>query len=162
MFIIRGDMMKLWLSLIVLIVFYLSQTYSKIDLSQFELEKIQVEIKGEIKEPGVYHLSKDATYEDVIKVAGGVKPEATLDAINLSKKVEHESVIVIPKKQETCISLNQADIKALTQISGVGEAIANRIIAYRKEHSFQTIEDVMKIKGIKEKLFNKMKDDICL
>ena len=48
------------------------------------------------------------------------------------------------------------------RLTGVGAATAKRIIAYRTTTPFQTIEDVMKVKGIKEKLFQKMKDDLCL
>ena len=154
--------MKHWIALAVLLLFYVSQTYSAIDLSAFELEKITVEIKGEVTNPGIYHVEQDACYEDVIALAGGITKNASLDAINLSKRVVHESVIVIPKIQSTCISLNQASEEELMRLTGVGAATAKRIIAYRTTTPFQTIEDVMKVKGIKEKLFQKIKDDLCL
>ena len=40
--------------------------------------------------------------------------------------------------------------------------MAQRIIAYRSQQPFQTIEDIMKVKGIKEKLFAKIKEQITL
>ena len=155
--------MKTIIAIGVLILFYISQTYTKVDLSSFQLETIRVEIKGEVTKPGVYELPKHATLEDLLQEASGAKETANLDAFNLTMPLLHQSVIVIGKKQEKkCISINQADQKALMELNGVGEATAQRIIEYRMVQPFQTIEDVMKIKGIKEKLFSKIKDEICL
>ena len=48
-------------------------------------------------------------------------------------------------------------------IPGIGKVKAEKIIAYREMNGlFQTIEDNMKIDGIKEKSFEKLKDFICL
>ena len=48
-------------------------------------------------------------------------------------------------------------------ITGVGEAKAEKIIAYREESgSFRAIEDIMNVPGIKEGMFNKIKDQICV
>ena len=48
-------------------------------------------------------------------------------------------------------------------LPGVGEARAEAIIAYRGENGrFQSAEDIMKIEGIKEKLFAKLQDKICV
>jgi len=40
--------------------------------------------------------------------------------------------------------------------------IADRIIEYRKEHSFKTIEDLMEVKGIGQKIFDNNKDLITV
>ncbi|MBQ1385486.1 MAG: helix-hairpin-helix domain-containing protein, partial [Erysipelotrichales bacterium] len=51
----------------------------------------------------------------------------------------------------------------LMRVNGIGEGKAEAIIAYREEHGlFQCLEDLMKIKGIKEKTFEKLKDSLCL
>ena len=48
-------------------------------------------------------------------------------------------------------------------LTGVGEAKAQSIIAYREEHGgFQSIEELMQIEGIKEGVFNKIKEDITI
>ncbi|MBQ1505935.1 MAG: helix-hairpin-helix domain-containing protein, partial [Erysipelotrichales bacterium] len=45
----------------------------------------------------------------------------------------------------------------------VGEGKADAISEYRESHGFfQSLEDLMKIKGIKEKTFEKLKDSLCL
>jgi len=56
------------------------------------------------------------------------------------------------------IDLNSASAAELTALPGVGESIARRIVAFRDEHGpFRRVEDVMKVKGIGEKSFQKLK-----
>ena len=48
-------------------------------------------------------------------------------------------------------------------LTGIGEAKAGDILKYREEHgSFGSIEELMQINGIKEGVFNKIKDDITI
>jgi competence protein ComEA len=48
-------------------------------------------------------------------------------------------------------------------LRGVGEAKANDILKYRESHGgFQKIEDIMKISGIKDAAFQKIKEDITV
>ncbi|MFW5640122.1 MAG: ComEA family DNA-binding protein [Thermodesulfobacteriota bacterium] len=61
------------------------------------------------------------------------------------------------------ININTASEAELTQLKGVGPKKAASIIQYREEVSpFQTIEDLMKVKGIGEKTFEKIKDRITV
>lgn len=61
------------------------------------------------------------------------------------------------------ISINLADAASLTQIPGVGEKTAALIINYRESNGpFETIEDLMKIPGIKEAKFAQMRDYITV
>ncbi len=61
------------------------------------------------------------------------------------------------------ININTASESELTQLTGVGPKTAASIITYREEISpFQTIEDLMKVKGIGEKTFEKIKDRITV
>ena len=51
----------------------------------------------------------------------------------------------------------------LMTLPGIGEAKAEKILRYREEHgAFRSIEDVMQIEGIKEGVFNKIKEDITI
>ena len=51
----------------------------------------------------------------------------------------------------------------LMTLSGVGESRADSIIAYREENGrFQNTEELMQISGIKEGLYNKIKDNITV
>lgn len=61
------------------------------------------------------------------------------------------------------ININTADEKTLCQLNGVGPGTAAKIIAYREQNGgFKVIEDIMKVPGIKEKIFSKIKDDITV
>ena len=64
-----------------------------------------------------------------------------------------------PKK----INLNEADAKGLAALSGIGESLANRMLEYRSQNGyFKSIEELKKIKGIGEKLFDRIKDKVCI
>ena len=61
------------------------------------------------------------------------------------------------------VNINTADEAGLMTIPGIGESRAKAIIAYREENGkFESIEDIMKIDGIKEKMFDKIKDSITV
>ena len=60
------------------------------------------------------------------------------------------------------ININSAGEEELMELDGIGKAFAGRIIAYREENgAFATPEEIMKVSGISEKKFEKIKDDIC-
>lgn len=59
-----------------------------------------VDIKGAVKNPGVYEVSSNSRIIDVIKKAGNLKKNADTSIINLSKKVKDEMYIIIYTKEE--------------------------------------------------------------
>ena len=63
-------------------------------------EVIHVEIKGAVKNPGVYEAKNDEIINDIIAKAGGLNNDAYTDNINLSKKVSDELVIYVYTKDE--------------------------------------------------------------
>ena len=66
-------------------------------------------------------------------------------------------------EQKAKIDLNTADKAQLCTLPGIGESRAESIIAYREEHGFfQEPEDVMKVSGIKESAFEKIKDYVTV
>lgn len=61
------------------------------------------------------------------------------------------------------ININTASREQLMTLPGIGEAKADAMMTYREEHGgFQAIEDIMKISGIKEAVFSKIKDKIIV
>jgi competence protein ComEA len=58
------------------------------------------------------------------------------------------------------VDLNTATMEQLYTLKGIGYKKAVAIIEYRKEHNFTKIEDIMKVKGIGKKLFEKIKSEI--
>ena len=63
-------------------------------------DTVFVDIKGAVKNPGVYEISSDSRIIDVIEKAGDLKKEADTSLINLSKKVKDEMYIIIYTKEE--------------------------------------------------------------
>src|SRR3989344_5746582 len=61
------------------------------------------------------------------------------------------------------ININTAGLEELDHITGVGPAIAQRIIGYRTNVSlFYVIEDIKNVNGIGDVTFEKMKDEITV
>lgn len=62
------------------------------------------------------------------------------------------------------VNINTADENTLSEnLTGIGPAIAERIISYRNHYGgFHTIDELKNVKGIGEKIFEKIKDDITV
>jgi competence protein ComEA len=61
------------------------------------------------------------------------------------------------------ININQADAKTLTTLKGIGKDRAVKIIEYREKNGpFEKVEDIMKVKGIGKKIFEKNKNLISV
>lgn len=77
--------------------------------------------------------------------------------------LKHNDIIVLYAISDNRISINQASLEELDQLPGIGPSIAQRIIDYRNEYGFfQSLEDIMHIKGIKTAIYDKIKDLIRL
>ena len=141
---------------------------------------IYVHICGAIVNPGVYEVSEDTRIVDLIEVAGGLEQEAAGDYINQAQQVEDGQQIYIPTEDEVSdvgllefkmedletendegvlspIDINKADVSDFMKLPGIGQAKAESIIKYRNSYGdFQSTEDLMKIAGIKEGVFQKI------
>lgn len=61
------------------------------------------------------------------------------------------------------ININEAGLNELMKLKGVGSATAQRIIDYRASNGFfLSVDDIKKVKGIGDVLFEKIKDRICV
>ena len=139
---------------------------------------IFVDIKGEVKNPGVYQMKVGDRVKDALEAAGGLTEEADSQKVNLAKRLEDQMVIVVPKVGEEAeeipagatskeeakegkVNINTATVEELKTLKGVGEKKAEAIIEYRKKNgSFQTKEDLMKVRGIGKKLFESFQERI--
>ncbi|EGP5191587.1 competence protein ComEA [Enterococcus faecium] len=144
------------------------------------------DIKGSVKEPGIYSFSSEERVYDVLKRAGGLLEEADSDRINFSAKIEDQQVLYIPAvgeeppehlnqsaspegKQSTAdtepskININTASPSELQQIPGIGSVKAQEIIRFREENgSFQKVEELQEISGIGEKTVEKLKNFVTI
>lgn len=68
-----------------------------------------------------------------------------------------------PEEENGLVNINTANEELLCTLSGVGSSRAKSIIAYREKHgAYQKIEDIMNVEGIKEGLFQKIRDSITV
>lgn len=145
-------------------------------------QTIMVDLKGEVKHPGVYPLKEGDRVMDVIKLAGGLTDKADDSQVNFAEHVKDEMIIFVPTKgvsinnqqnvslgeknnltKSDKINLNQADESQLENLPGIGPSKAEAIITYRNEKgAFQSVEDLKKITGIGDKTFEKLKESITV
>lgn len=70
---------------------------------------------------------------------------------------------VMAEEETIIININESDMFELTRLPGIGEGLAKRIVDYRtKNGNFETIQDIMKVEGIGEKIFEDIKNQICV
>lgn len=153
--------MKKSVFLCLLLLLFISQ-YHFNDLSSYKSTTKKIEIKGEVEKEQVISVAKDATIEEILNSIQ-LKDTADLSSLNLTLNPENHSVIIIPKiTMKAKISINAGTLEELDSLTGIGPVVAQRIIDYRAQESFKIIDDLKKVKGIGDKLFDKIKGEICL
>jgi competence protein ComEA len=142
---------------------------------------LHVDVAGAVQSPGVYRLPAGSIVADAIGAAGGPASDADLDRINKAVALQDGTQVYVPRVAEavpplllqpavraaatvdlatagfisgSLINLNTATAKELESLPGVGETIAQRIVAGRP---YGAIEDLMRVKGIGQATFNKLK-----
>lgn len=164
-----------------------SPSETQVEVDNSKAAGIYVYICGEVANPGVYELSEDSRIYEAVDAAGGFTENAACESINLASKVSDGMQITIYNKEEAAslpaggtsagknsgqdqmsgssslVNLNTATKEELMTLKGIGESKAEDIIRYReKSGGFKKIEDIMKISGIKEAGFQKIKDSITV
>lgn len=139
---------------------------------------IMVHVSGQVYNPGIVELKLGSRVIDAINLAGGLKKDADSDKINLARKLSDEEKIHIPKIGEEEISFEDSNLKQgnnegkininictkeeLMSLPGIGEVLAGRILEYREQTPFKTIEDIMNVSGIGNKKFESIKELIIV
>mgnify|MGYP004599250003 FL=1 len=148
----------------------------KKELKKEPNNKVVVDIKGMVANPGVYEVDQTTRVNDVIALAGGLLEGADTSKINLAKIVEDEMTIIIYSKEEilekykeencvckpceiindacinntddttSLININTATKEELKQIDGVGDTKAEAIIKYRNDNG--PFKDIEELKNV--------------
>ena len=122
--------------------------------------KIQVNVEGAVKQEGVYEIENGRMEDLFAKLT--LTEEANCDCINMERPLYHEDIVYIPSNLVSLISLNHATKEELMTIKGIGPSRADKIIEYRHQNPFMSIEDIMNIKGIGYKTYLKWRPYLCL
>lgn len=136
-------------------------------------DTIFISIGGQIYEPGVYRVQKGISIIELIDLAGGLTMEADLEGIDFYEIINESKQVIIPSigdqpveipiEPNGLVNINEASSEELQTLPGVGVILAERIITYRETISaFTTPEDIMNVSGIKEAIYESIKDDITV
>ena len=151
---------------------------------------IAVYVCGAVNSPGVYELDEGSRICDALYAADGFSDEADQNYVNLAALVTDGMKLYSPTESElqkgasaaeidsfdkaveetsgsssekALVNINTATKEELKSLPGIGDGIAGKIVSYREEKgAFRSCEDIMKVSGIKEKLFSKIKDYITV
>ncbi|PKM58391.1 MAG: hypothetical protein CVU98_01280 [Firmicutes bacterium HGW-Firmicutes-3] len=153
------------------------KTSQSVDEEKVTLEavnKIYIHLCGAVKNPDVYAVDEGSRLFEIIAIAGGLDEDAAEGSVNLARRVVDGEQIYVPYVGEELlmpiseglqgkVSLNQGTKEQLMTLTGIGEVRASAIIKHRTQKGpFVKIEDIMLVDGIKEAMFEKIKDDIGL
>ncbi len=130
-----------------------------------------VHVVGEVKNPGLYELPAGDRIVDAVSAAGGFTAAADQAQLNLAQLIQDGEQIVVTAKGATpvapgagvggTVDINTADATALETLSGVGPALAQRILSYRAAHGgFRSVNDLQNVSGIGPKKFAAIKSSI--
>ena len=146
--------------------------------------RLLVHVDGAVAAPGVYALTgTDSRVNDVIEEAGGLTSEADTSTLNLAAPLEDGQKVHVPVAGEATVqvgdttsggnppsstsdglvNINTATAEELCALPGVGEATAAAIVEDREGNgTYSSPEDLMRVSGIGEKKFAKMRDLVCV
>ncbi|MGN0335421.1 MAG: ComEA family DNA-binding protein [Lachnospiraceae bacterium] len=105
------------------------------------------------------------TAEDSVKETLFSEPEEPEEPENLLKSEEYGNSTASDEQESErrLVDINTASREELMTLPWIGEVRAEAIISYRETSGkFQTIEEVMNVRGIKEGIFNKISKLICV
>ncbi len=155
------------------------------DTAQTERGGILVHVCGAVLHAGVYELKAGSRVYEAVEAAGGFAADADQNYVNQAQTLKDGVKLVIPTMEEAAqarereplieaaqgedgvqdgrININTATAAQLCDIPGVGATRAAAIIAYRESHGgVHKPEDIMKVDGIKEGMYEKIKDSISV
>ena len=126
----------------------------------------QVDIKGEINNPGIYEVKEGSRVIDVIRLAGDLTSNADTSVLNLSKKVKDEMVIIVYSydevanftetkekekiEQEACIKQSELINGACIDDSSLTNQEENTEPSAKVSLNNATLEELMTLNGIGE------------
>lgn len=144
------------------------------------VQRIIVDVSGAVVDPKVIELEDGARVQDAIDAAGGLAADAEVAGVNRAAKLVDGQQVYIPcvGEQEplgagggaagasggsVLVNINVATVEELDALPGVGPSTAQAIIEDREANgAFSTPEDLMRVSGIGEKKFEKLKASICV
>lgn len=135
-----------------------------LDVEEEPPRMLVVHVAGAVNRPGLYELADGSRIDDAIAEAGGAKPKAALELVNLAAPVADGQQVLVPMRGEPGatsgeggahaapggkVSLNSATVEQLDALPGIGPVTAQQIIDFRTANGgFGSIEELDAVPGI--------------
>ena len=158
-----------------------AEASSLAEADNFATADIFVHVTGAVAKPGVYAAEVGSRVFDIVAMAGGFTKKADQASVNLARLVsDGEQLLVFERASEaksastssntsvgsmagTLVSLNRATLSELEELPGVGPTLAQRIIDWRSANGgFKSLEDLLEVGGIGDKLFAGIQGKVAL
>jgi competence protein ComEA len=148
-----------------------AQTFAALELetsptpSETVDDLVVVHVAGAVRHPGLYRLPRGSRVDDAIREAGGARPRAALELVNLAALIGDGQQVVVPVRNIATgppttggspeaspagpVNLNAATLAELDALPGIGPVTAQKILDYREQHgSFSSLDELDAIPGI--------------
>ncbi len=144
---------------------------------EYSSPQVDVNITGQVKNPGTYRVNIGMTYYDALCLAGGIKKGVDAAFIDLDQIISEPCTIDVVKYDKSAVpasktqhiskasklNINHATSEELIGLDGIGKTLAGRIIEYRRKNGgFKSAEDLLNIEGIGKAKFSQIKDYITV
>ena len=140
---------------------------------------LRIDVAGAVASPGIYTVPRGSLVADAVAAAGGPAADANLDRVNKAMPLQDNMQVYVPRVAQPIptvinppappapmrpgqtavpakpVNLNTASLAELDTLPGVGPATAQWIVEGRP---YGAIEDLMRVKGIGQATFDKLKD----
>ncbi|HXV33977.1 MAG TPA: helix-hairpin-helix domain-containing protein [Gaiellaceae bacterium] len=137
-----------------------------LDVEEAPPREVVVHVAGAVFRPGLYRLPDGSRVDDAIAEAGGPKPKAALEFVNLAAPVADGQQVLVPLRgsggaagASTAapeaggaggkVHLNSATLEQLDELPGIGPVTAQQILDYRAANgAFRSVDELDAVPGI--------------
>jgi competence protein ComEA len=136
-----------------------------LDLEEAPPRELVVHVAGAVFRPGLYRLPDGSRVDDAIAGAGGAKPRAALELVNLAAPVADGQQVLVPVRGSggatgagvaapeaaagAKVHLNSATLEQLDELPGIGPVTAQQILDYRAANgAFRSVDELDAVPGI--------------
>ena len=139
-----------------------------LEVEEEPVREVVVHVAGAVARPGLYRMPEGSRVDDAVLLAGGAKPKAALDVVNLAAPVVDGQQVIVPLQgvgggtaapssgsasegdsPGAKVRLNSATLEELDELPGVGPVTAQQILDYREANgAFRSVDELDAVPGI--------------
>jgi competence protein ComEA len=139
-----------------------------LEVEEEPAREVVVHVAGAVARPGLYRLPEGSRVDDAVLLAGGARPKAALDLVNLAAPVVDGQQVIVPlqgagggtappgagmggegEAPRAKVRLNSATLEQLDELPGVGPVTAQQILDYREANgAFRSVDELDAVPGI--------------